>query len=140
VISRDQIERIIRKYYDGCNEADEGKIIECFTPGACHYFPVGAPQGTFFGAVAVAAGWRAAVIDEGRGEAAIEWTHFKPAVGGHLRGVELCRFGEDGLIEEIRAFYACPEPKAGGTYELGDFDYRNRGYPLAPPAVERRPT
>jgi hypothetical protein len=153
VISRHEMERIVRKYYDGCNEANAEKMIECFAPDAVHYFPSGAPQGTFFGAIGIATGWQAAVarldsrwtidrllIDERTHEVAIEWTHFKPASGTYLRGAELCRLNDDGLIEEISAFYACPAPDAAGNYELGDFDYPGRGYPLAPPTVERQPT
>lgn len=153
-VSREQMERVIREYYDGCNEADVDRILRCFAPDAVHYFPAGAPQGTFLGAKAIAEGWRRFVerigslwtidsllLDEEKGEASIEWTHFKPGGGVHLRGVEQCRFGGDGLITEIRAYYACPAAE-GRTHELGDFDYAGRGYPLGPPAdvlARRRP-
>lgn len=148
-MNREQIEAVTRRYYAGCNEADTDKIASCLTPDAVHYFPVGAPQGTFRGAAAIADGWRAfvaefgsvwtiddLVIDEQRGSVAIEWTHFKTKPGVRLRGIELCRF-EDGRIAEIRACYACPVPDPGRSFELGDFDYSDRGYPVAAPAGAR---
>ena len=154
-LTRDHMERVIREYYDGCNEADVDKMLRCFTSDAVHYFPAGAPQGTFVGAQAIAEGWRgfverigsvwtidALIVDEQAGEASIEWTHFKPAAGIRLRGVEHCRFTADGLIAEIRAYYACPAAAEGVTHELGDFDYGGRGYPLVAPAevvAGRRP-
>lgn len=150
-MTRDAMEAVIRRYYDGCNEADAAKIASCMTADAVHYFPAGASQGTFRGAAAIAAGWQQAVaqlgsvwtidelaIDEVSGIAAIEWTHFKPKAGVHLRGIELCRFTDDGLISEIRACYACPVPAPDRSFELGDFDYGGRGYPLTPPAVPAR--
>jgi ketosteroid isomerase-like protein len=147
ILSRQHMERVIRDYYDACNQADANAILRCFAPDAVHYFPDGAPQGTFVGATAIADGWRgfvqrigsvwtidSLVLDEQAGEASIEWTHFKPGAGIRLRGVELCRFGGDGLITEIRAYYACPAAAEPRTHELGDFDYAGRGYPLEAPA------
>ena len=85
------LEATIRTYFDGCNEADAAKIMACMEPDAVHYFPAGAPQGTFVGAQAIADGWLRAVanlgsiwtidriiVDATRLEAVIEWTHFKP--------------------------------------------------------------
>jgi ketosteroid isomerase-like protein len=149
--ARAQMEATIRTYFDGCNEADAEKMRSCLADDAVHYFPAGAPQGPFVGAEAIARGWREAVgrldsrwtvdhvlVDEERREAVIEWTHFKPATGAHLRGDEWYRFDEDGLITEIRAYYACPPGSAPQNHELGGFDYAGRGYPLVPPAVRRR--
>ena len=48
------LEATIRRYFDGCNEADAAKITGCMEPDAVHYFPAGAPQGTFVGAQAIA--------------------------------------------------------------------------------------
>lgn len=140
------LEATIREYFDGCNEASAAKIIGCMEPDAVHYFPSGAPQGTFRGAVAIAEGWRAAVqnlgsvwtidrviVDAPRLEAVIEWTHFKRKQGIHLRGDEWYVFSERGLIREIRAYYAAPADGANPRpHELGDFDYAGRGYPLLP--------
>jgi len=146
------LEATIREYFDACNEADAAKISACFEPDGVHYFPAGAPQGTFAGAQAIAAGWVKAVaslgsiwtidriiVDAPRLEAVIEWTHFKPKQGLHLRGDEWYVFSTRGLIREIRAYYACPPAMAEKrSHELGDFDYRGLGYPMTPPPVKRK--
>lgn len=145
------LEATIREYFDGCNEANIEKIMGCWTADGVHYFPAGAPQGPFVGARTIAEGWVAAVrklgsiwtidrmiVDAARREAVIEWTHFKPRQGVYLRGDEWYVFSKDGLISEIRAYYACPpataEPR---SHELGGFAYAALGYPLTPPAVNR---
>jgi methyltransferase len=145
------LEAKIRTYFEGCNEASIAKMTSCMEPDAVHYFPAGAPQGTFFGAQAIAQGWVRAVgalgsiwtidrmiVDAPRLEAVIEWTHFKPQQNIHLRGDEWYVFSPAGLIREIRAYYACPAAtNPVRTHEFGDFDYAARGYPLSPPPVKR---
>lgn len=145
------LEATIREYFDGCNKADFRKISGCFEADAVHYFPAGAPQGTFVGAKAIADGWLAAVrnlgsvwtidriiVDAARLEAVIEWTHFKPKQGVHLRGDEWYLFSKRGLISEIRAYYACPPSTTEKrSHEIGDLDYQSRGYPMKPPPVKR---
>jgi hypothetical protein len=145
------LEATIREYFDGCNEANVARITACMEDDAVHYFPAGAPQGPFLGARTIAEGWVNAVqklgsvwtidriiVDAGRREAVIEWTHFKPKQGVYLRGDEWYRFSKRGLIEEIRAYYACPPaPAERRNHELGDFDYAGRGYPMTPPPVNR---
>jgi hypothetical protein len=145
------LEQTIRTYFDGCNEASVAKMISCMEPEATHYFPAGAPQGTFVGAEAIANGWVRAVatlgsiwtvdhviVDASRLEAVIEWTHFKPKQGFYLRGDEWYRFSKAGLITEIRAYYACPTVTPPRTHQIGDFDYEGRGYPLEPPRIPGR--
>ena len=44
---------------------------------------------------------------------------------------EFYRFDAAGKIVEIRAYYACPPADPGRPYELGEFDYAGRGYPVA---------
>jgi hypothetical protein len=147
-----QLEATIRKYFDGCNEADIAKMTSCMEPDAAHYFPAGAPQGPFLGANAIAEGWARAVatlgsiwtidrvlVDAAKLEAVIEWTHFKPKLGTYLRGDEWYLFSSAGKIREIRAYYACPPPPAQTprNHELGGVDYRGRGYPFTPPSVKR---
>lgn len=140
----------IREYFDGCNEANIEKMVNCFEPDGVHYFPAGAPQGTFFGAQAIAEGWVKAVqnlgsiwtidrsvVDAEKLEAVIEWTHFKPKVGVYLRGDEWYVFSERGLIKEIRAYYACPTATDPKNHMLGDFEYEQLGYPMQPPKIER---
>ena len=149
-LTRQRMEQLIRNYYDGCNEADAGKMIACFEPEAVHYFPAGSRQEKLAGAEAIAAGWQLAVerlgsqwtidrlvLDEQAREATIEWTHWRTKAGTRLRGAELCRFSERALIAEIRAYYAAPAPDLDRSYELGDFDYPGRRYPLEPPNPTR---
>ena len=77
------------------------------------------------------------IVDAPRLEAVIEWTHFKPKQGVHLRGDEWYIFSKRGLIREIRAYYSCPPSIPARTHEIGNFDYRGRGYPMTPPSVKR---
>lgn len=140
------LEATIRDYFDGCNEANVEKMTACMELDAVHYFPAGAPQGTFFGAQAIADGWVNAVrtlgsvwtidrvlVDASRLEAVIEWTHFKPKQGIYLRGDEWYIFSERGLIREIKAYYAAPASTEPQSHMIGDFDYEGRGYPMEPP-------
>jgi hypothetical protein len=73
------------------------------------------------------------ILDAERREAVIEWSNFKPSVSAdaRLRGAEFYRFDVAGKIVEIRAYYACPPGGRGRPYELGEFDYVGRGYPVA---------
>lgn len=145
------MDALIRRYYEGCNHASRRTMLETLHMDAVHYFPAGAPQGPFVGAEAIADGWIAAVgrldsrwtidrliFDEDAQEAVLEWTHFKPAVGAYLRGDEWFRF-QDGLIGEIRAYYACPPTSSAASYEIGEFPYAARGYAMTAPDVKRQP-
>ena len=78
------------------------------------------------------------IVDAPRLQAVIEWTHFKPRHGIHLRGDEWYVFSGRGLIREIRAYYACPAASDPiRSHGLGDFDYAGRGYPMSAPRVKR---
>lgn len=141
------MERLIRTYFDGCNEADAEKIAACFVPEGVHYFPPGMYKGPFVGAQTIAARWVAAVenfgsvwtiesliADAATARAVIEWTHFKTYQGTVLRGDEWYDFDPDtGLIREIRAYYASPQDQSLERLELGGFDYAARGFSLEPP-------
>jgi hypothetical protein len=49
-----------------------------------------------------------------------------------VRGTEWVLFDrESGLIREIRAYLAAPPAQGQAKLELGEFDYAQRGYPLA---------
>jgi len=146
---RGELERAVRVYYAACNAGDVTAMAACFAPEARHYFPAGAPQGTFEGAQAIAHGWADVVaeldsrwtidhlvVDADAGEVAIEWTHWKPAQDGYLRGIEICVFDESGLMTEIPAAYDAPTSAA--VHEYGDFPYAERGYALQPPSVPGR--
>ena len=141
------MEALMREYYDGCNEADKEKIMRCFTFDAIHYFPPGMYEGPFRGSEKIAERWCTAVeksgsywtidallIDSQKGEAVIEWTHFKTEQGTVLRGAEWVVFDEDsGLMREIRAYYASPQATDLKRLELGGFDYEQRGYEMVSP-------
>ena len=145
------MDRLIRRYFDGCNEADVEKMVACFTPGAVHYFPPDMYEGPFRGARKIAEKWRGAVetlgsywtvdrflVEPRSWQAVMEWTHFKTRKGQVLRGIEWYEFDPaSGLIREIRAYYASPQAADYKTLELGGFDYAGRDYPDAPPAGAR---
>jgi methyltransferase len=145
------LEALIRRYFDGCNAADEQAIIDCFVPEAVHYFPPGMYGGAFRGAAEIAARWAAAVRDLGsiwtieqvitdpdNARAVIEWTHYKTFSGTVLRGDEWYTFDRaSGLIREIRAYYASPQAADLQRLELAMFDYSGRGYSLQPPDLPR---
>ncbi len=46
---REEMESVLRRYFEGCNEGDVDKIASCFLPDAVHYFPPGMYGGTFDG-------------------------------------------------------------------------------------------
>jgi methyltransferase len=141
------MQQLIRKYFDGCNEADIAKMVSCFTSDAVHYFPPGMYEGPFRGAQKIAEKWRAAVntlgsywtidrllIEPLSYQAVMEWTHFKTKQSTVLRGIEWYEFDKpSGLIREIRAYYASPQAQGMDRLELGGFDYHGRNYPMAPP-------
>jgi hypothetical protein len=148
---RERMEYLIRRYFDGCNEASREKMLECLAPEAEHYFPAGSPFGVFRGAEAIARGWQECVerldsrwtidrmvVDTVMDEAVIEWTHWKPLQGAHLRGAEWYRFAASGLILEIRAYYAAPTHAGVTAHDLGGFDYAGRGYPTSFPEIAGR--
>jgi hypothetical protein len=145
-LSWEALERRIRGYFDDCNSGDAERIAANFEPDAIHYFPPGTYGGPFRGAATIAGKWSAAVqnlgsywtvdqvlCDPPSRRAVIEWTHFKRKQGIVLRGDEWYLFSQRGLIEEIRAYYACPQDAALQRFELGGFDYSGRGYPLKAP-------
>jgi hypothetical protein len=145
------MDRLIRKYFDGCNDADVDKMMSCFTPGAVHYFPPGMYDGPFRGARKIAEKWRDAVrvygsywtvdkllVEPLSFQAVMEWTHFKVKQDTMLRGIEWYEFdASSGLIKEIRAYYASPQSPDFPCLELGGFDYAGRGYPVSSPVDGR---
>jgi hypothetical protein len=146
VLTWEELEARIRRYFEDCNAGDIERIAAHFEPDAVHYFPPGMYEGPFRGARTIGAKWRAAVhslgsvwtvdqviCDPPRRRAVIEWTHFKRKSGVILRGDEWYVFSPRGLIEEIRAYYASPQDASLQTLELGGFDYAARGYPMKAP-------
>jgi hypothetical protein len=147
VLSWDDMESRIRRYFDDCNSGDVERIAANFEPDGAHYFPPGTYDGPFRGARTIGEKWHTAVqkfgshwtvdtviCDSPRRRAVIEWTHFKRSQGVILRGDEWYEFSARGLIREIRAYYASPQDLTLTTLELGGFDYAGRGYPLKGPS------
>ena len=146
------MEQTIRTNFDGCNEADEGKMAACFADDAVHYFPAGMPDAPWRGAATIAARWAhlvatqgsawsidRMVVDPASRQAVIEWTHYKTAVGKLLRGDEWYVFDERGLITEIRAYYASPAAPQPDALGLAGFDYAGRGYRTTAPVDRPAP-
>ncbi len=144
-----ELEAVVRRYFEGCNQADVALMTGCMTDDCVHYFPPGMYGGPWRGARTIADNWVAAVgrvgscwtiermiVDAGSLQAVAEWTHWKTSAGAFLRGDEWYRFeaGPDGpLISEIRAYYAAPQDSERTVTELEGFDYAANGYALEPP-------
>ena len=139
----ENLERAVRGYMDACTAGDADAIAAFLTDDARHYFPPDMYDGPWVGAQ-IAERWADAVrerrsswtvdeiaVDARRRTAACEWTHRKGAAGVILRGAEFYAFDDDGLISEIRAYYASPQAPDLTRLELGGFDYAGRGYPHA---------
>lgn len=147
----DHMEKLIRRYFDACNQADQPAIAASFTPDGTHYFPPGMYEGPFRGGETIARRWADCVdrlgsvwtvdrllVHPETWQAVMEWTHFKTRAGTMLRGIEWYEFDPvSRLIREIRAYYATPQPDQAACCQLGGFDYDARGYPAAPPPVAR---
>ena len=145
------MERTVKRFYDGCNEGSPSKLRSCLAEDVVHYFPVDSPQGIFRGSESIISAWQASIrendsrwtldrllVDVDLREVTVEWTHFRPPLGGYVRGAEICTFNDNLQIAEIRAYYAAPAIETDEQYELGCFDYSKRGYSTEPPEVERR--
>lgn len=144
MLTADHMERLIRRYYEGCNQADVDKMAGCFTAEAVHYFPPGMPGGPFRGAQAIAQAWAqmvrktgaswtidALLLDPAAARAVIEWSNFVPRRNLMVRGSEWVEFDRtSGLIREIRAYLAAPLPRDLADAELEGFEYAARGYRL----------
>ena len=143
---RSQLMHTVRGYFEACNSASRERFAQVLTPSCTHYFPPGA-HGPYHGRDAIADLWIGFVRDlgsrwtidrmvcDGR-ELAVEWTHFKPEAGEHIRGSEWYEFDDAGMITHIWAHYASPRDPARAANELEGFDYAGRAYPLEPPALD----
>ena len=96
-----RMERLLRTYVDGCNEANVKKVMSCLTSDAIHYYPPGMYGGPWRSAARIAEGAKHAAASLGshwvldqttvvpdRNRAVAEWTHFKTKEGKVLRGAE----------------------------------------------------
>lgn len=129
----------VRAYFDACNAASRERFAEVLDERCVHYFPPNA-GGPYRGRDAIADLWIGfvkrlgsrwtidRVVCDGE-QLCIEWTHFKPGAGEHIRGSEWYEFGPDGKITAIWAHYASPRDPARPANELEGFPYGDRGYP-----------
>jgi len=152
MLTSEGMESLIRTYFDACNAADAEAIAACFVDDGVHYFPPGMYEGPFVGAQKNGERWVGAVqtlgsvwtidrvvTDPESAQAVVEWTHFKTYKDTVLRGDEWYIFDSDnGLIKEIRAYYASPQDPDLGRLELGGYDYKTNGYALEPPFVREK--
>ena len=142
---REQLIRSVRGYFRACNAASRELFAAVLTPDCIHYFPPGT-GGPYLGRDAIADLWIGFVrakgsqwtidrmVCDGR-ELVVEWTHFKPLVGEHIRGSEWYEFDAAGMITHIWAHYASPRDAARPYNELEGFDYGARAYPTSPPEL-----
>lgn len=141
-ISAVDLESRVRAYMDACTSGDADSVASHLSSDAVHYFPPDMYDGPWRGGRYIADRWASLVrmgrsawtvdaiaVDAGRRSAVCEWTHFKQAAEVVLRGTEWYEFDDDGLITEIRAYYASPQDKSLSRLELGGFSYVERGYP-----------
>jgi hypothetical protein len=140
---RQLLERQVRIYFDGCNEGSHAKMASVFAPSIVHYFPPGM-FGPRVGTDSIAELWRGTIRQNGsrwtidrmvsdEREVVIEWTHWQPGPGTHIRGAEWYEFDENGLITVIKAYYASPRDRSLAANELDGYPYAELGYPMSPP-------
>lgn len=135
----------VRGYFDACNTASRRRFAEVLAEDCVHYFPPEA-GGPYHGRDAIADLWIGFVRNKGSAwtidrmvcdgeEIVVEWTHWKPKVGEHIRGSEWYGFDRAGRIDAIWAHYASPRDAARPANELEGFAYRERGYAIRPPTL-----
>ena len=143
---RQHMIQAVRAYFEACNAASRERFADVLAEGCVHYFPslAGSP---YRGRDAIADLWIGFVRAKGStwtidrlvcdgAEICVEWTHFKPKAGEHIRGSEWYTFDDDGKIDAIWAHYASPRDPERPANELEGFEYATRAYPLTPPALD----
>lgn len=143
---RDQMIDTVKLYFEACNSASRELFAAVLAEDCVHYFPPGT-GGPYLGRDAIADLWIGFVrekdsrwtidrmVCDGE-EIAIEWTHWKPLVGEHIRGSEWYEFDAAGKINAIWAHYASPRDPLRKANELEGFEYREKGYAVEPPALK----
>ena len=140
---RQLLERQVRIYFEACNQGSHAKMASVFAPSIVHYFPPGM-FGPRVGSESIAELWRGTIRQNGsrwtidrmvsdEHEVVIEWTHWQPGPGTHIRGAEWYEFDENGLITVIKAYYASPRDRDLTANELDGYPYAELGYPTSPP-------
>ncbi len=139
-LSREHMETAVRRYFDACNAVDRDLFARVLAEDVVHYLAVGM-GGPVVGIDPVVERWGAGVAanssswavdgvfaDEHTRTVVCEWTSFKPGLGTVLRGVEVYRFNDAGLIDEVRIYYASRRDEAFPANELEGYPYAERGF------------
>lgn len=141
---QEQLERIVRLYFEACNSASRERLYEVLADEVVHYFPPGV-GGPYRGKEAIADLWIDFVREKGScwtidrligngNEVVVEWSHFKTKIGETIRGAEWYEFDAAGKIREIRAYYASPRDGGRKVNELQGYPYAEKGFAVEPPA------
>lgn len=136
---------MVNGYFEACNSASREEFAKYLTEDCRHWFPpgTGGPYNSrreiedlWIGFVKrVDSRWTIdRMVCDGT-EICVEWTHWKPGAGEHIRGSEWYEFAEDGKINAIWAHYASPRDPERKANVLEGFDYAGEGYPLEPPVL-----
>lgn len=149
---RAQLIGSVEGYFEACNEASREKFDRVLAPECAHYFPPGV-GGPYPDRTSIIRLWFACVrdfgstwtidrlaCDEMSDLVVVEWTHWKPKIGEHIRGSEWYTFDEEGRITSIWAHYASPRDATRPVNELEGFPYAASGYRLTPLDAPRTPT
>ena len=137
-----QMECAVLDYFNACNNRDAESIRRVFHENVVNYLP-----GGMFGPVhgvepliklwdsesgSINSHWHIETVFgcTKRGVAVAEWTAMKPGRGKMYRGVDWFVFDDDGLITEVRGYYAAPRDDSLGKNELGGFPYEERGWTM----------
>lgn len=139
-LTRDHMETAVRRYFEACNAVDRDLFTQCLAEDVVHYLAAGM-HGPIHGIDAAVERWGADVAanssswavdgvyaDPAARTAICEWTSFKPGLGSRLRGVEVYRFNDAGLIDEVRIYYASRRDESVPANELEGYPYAERGF------------
>ncbi|NGO69562.1 nuclear transport factor 2 family protein [Streptomyces boncukensis] len=137
---RDTMETAVRRYFAACNAVDRDLFAQCVSENVVHYLAKGM-HGPVYGIDPIVERWGADVranssswtvdgvyADERTRTAVCEWTSVKPGLGTVLRGAEVYRFDDAGLIDEVRIYYASRRDDTEAANELEGFPYAERGF------------
>ena len=146
---REALIRSVETYFEACNTACRNTFEAVLAPSCTHYFPpgVGGPYPDRESIVQLWANcvrdfgstWSIdrLVCDEVADSVVVEWTHWKPKIGEHIRGSEWYTFDSEARITSIWAHYASPRDAARPANELEGFPYARLGYQMLPPEAPR---
>ncbi|MFH8988118.1 nuclear transport factor 2 family protein [Streptomyces sp. NPDC017940] len=139
-LDRATMEAAVRQYFEACNKVDRDLFAGVLSEQVVHYLAHGM-AGPVHGIDPIVRRWGADVransshwavdavyADEHTRAAVCEWTAFKPRLGKVLRGTEVYRFDDAGLIDEVRIYYASRRDDTVPANELEGFPYAERGF------------